>query len=40
MNLKRGDICVLRRMVNGKQEILRIDDWLWQAWNGAFSYLG
>lgn len=37
--MKRGDICVLR-MVNGKQEILRIDDWLWQAWNGAFSFLG
>ena len=39
MVLKRGDICVLR-VVRDTEEILKIDDWFWKSWIGAFSFLG
>ena len=39
--IKRGDICVIREVgEEGHKEILRIEDWFWQSWVGAFSFLG
>ena len=34
----RGDICVIRKVGN-KEEIVKLNDWYWQAWSGAFSFL-
>ena len=36
--MEKGDICVLR-VVGGKEEIIKINDWYWQSWSGAFSLL-
>lgn len=29
----------VRRLIDGVEQTLRVDDWYWQAWNGCFCLI-